>query len=67
MTTWSALGLHKKPLGLLNVEGFYNHFMKQLEVMVQEGFLNQEIIDRVVIEEDPAKLIEKMLEKKGTL
>ncbi|HEU4717708.1 MAG TPA: TIGR00730 family Rossman fold protein [Bacteroidia bacterium] len=39
MLTWAQLGLHSKPLGLLNVKGFYDHFLAQLDVMVKEKFL----------------------------
>jgi uncharacterized protein (TIGR00730 family) len=37
--TLSQLNLHQKPVGILNINGFYNHLIKQLEVMNQEGFL----------------------------
>ena len=37
--TLSQLNLHQKPVGILNINGFYDHLIKQLEVMNQEGFL----------------------------
>jgi uncharacterized protein (TIGR00730 family) len=37
--SWAQLGLHQKPVGVLNVNGFYDHIIKQLDVMVEEGFL----------------------------
>ncbi|MFT7249791.1 MAG: hypothetical protein ACI97P_002572, partial [Arcticibacterium sp.] len=39
--SWSQLGLHKKPVGLLNINGFYNPLLAQLDLMVQEGFLKE--------------------------
>ncbi|UBM57332.1 TIGR00730 family Rossman fold protein [Marinilongibacter aquaticus] len=45
--SWSQLGLHTKPVGLLNVKGFYNFMIQQLDHMVEEGFLkesNREIL-----------------------
>ncbi|WP_304237871.1 TIGR00730 family Rossman fold protein [Jiulongibacter sediminis] len=39
--SWSQLGLHRKPVGLLNVKGFYDLMIKQLDHMVTEGFLKQ--------------------------
>jgi len=39
--SWSQLGLHKKPVGLLNINGFYNPLVAQLDLMVNEGFLKQ--------------------------
>ncbi|HTL80374.1 MAG TPA: TIGR00730 family Rossman fold protein [Bacteroidia bacterium] len=41
MLTWSQLGLHNKPLGILNVNSFYDHFLAQLDVMVKEKFLSE--------------------------
>lgn len=45
--SWSQLGLHTKPVGLLNVKNFYDLLVKQLDHMVVEGFLktqNREIL-----------------------
>ncbi|MCL4142028.1 UNVERIFIED_CONTAM: hypothetical protein GTU68_000636 [Idotea baltica] len=39
--SWAQLGLHKKPVGLLNVNGFYEPLIAQLDLMVREGFLKQ--------------------------
>jgi uncharacterized protein (TIGR00730 family) len=39
MLTWSQLGLHKKPIGLLNVKGFYDALIQLLSNMVSQGFL----------------------------
>ncbi|SOE21897.1 hypothetical protein SAMN06298216_2348 [Spirosomataceae bacterium TFI 002] len=39
--SWSQLGLHQKPVGLLNLNGFYDHILAQLDHMVAEGFLKQ--------------------------
>ncbi len=39
--SWAQLGLHTKPVGALNVNGFYTHMVAQLDHMVQEGFLKQ--------------------------
>ena len=37
--TWLQLGLHQKPIGLLNVGGFYDPLLQQLDVMVAQKFL----------------------------
>ena len=39
--TWSQLGLHHKPIGLLNTNGFYDHLIAMLDEMVKRGFLNK--------------------------
>lgn len=41
MLTWSQLGLHKKPIGLLNVDGFYDPLLTMVESMVEKGFLKE--------------------------
>lgn len=42
MLTWGQLGLHKKPVGVLNVAGFYDDLMQLLQTMVDKGFLKPE-------------------------
>ena len=37
--TWLQLGIHKKPIGLLNVNGFYDFLLHFIEVMYQEDFI----------------------------
>jgi uncharacterized protein (TIGR00730 family) len=58
--TWSQLGLHKKPIGLLNVNGYYNFLLKQLDVMIEEGFLKKENRGLLLVSEDIGELLEKM-------
>jgi uncharacterized protein (TIGR00730 family) len=39
--TWAQLGLHQKPVGILNIDGFYNHLIALLETMMVKGFLKE--------------------------
>jgi uncharacterized protein (TIGR00730 family) len=39
MLTWAQLGLHQKPIGILNVNGFYNELLALVDTMVKKGFL----------------------------
>jgi len=41
MLTWAQLGLHGKPVGLLNVNAYYDPLIAMCDTMVQEGFLNE--------------------------
>ena len=41
MLTWAQLGLHKKPIALLNVEGFFDSLKTLIQSMVDKGFLKQ--------------------------
>jgi uncharacterized protein (TIGR00730 family) len=58
--TWLQLGLHGKPIGVLNVGGFYDHLFKQMDVMVEHRFLKQTNRDLVFNETDAAVLVNKM-------
>jgi len=58
--TWLQLGLHGKPIGVLNIGGYYDHLFAQMEVMVQHRFLKQSNKDLVFNEANPQQLILKM-------
>jgi uncharacterized protein (TIGR00730 family) len=58
--TWLQLGLHTKPIGVLNVSGFYDPLFAQMDVMVQHQFLKQSNRDLVFNESDPKILVDKM-------
>lgn len=51
MLTWGQLGLHPKPVGLLNISGFFDHILASLDHMVQEGFVHE--INRNMVLCDP--------------
>ena len=60
MLTWGQLGLHKKPIGILNINGFYNELINLLDTMVQKGFL-KDINRQMVLESEKIDdLISKM-------
>ena len=58
--TWGQLGLHQKPVGILNTNGFYDFLLKQMDVMVEEGFLKKENRDLLVVDETVEGLLLKM-------
>jgi len=58
--TWSQLGLHQKPIGLLNSNGFYNDLIKMLEMMVVKGFLKIQNLDLLIIDDNIESLLDKM-------
>ena len=60
ITTWGQLGLHTKPIGILNVNGYYDALITQCKMMVARGFLKQENLDAVVIDTTIESLLEKM-------
>ncbi|WP_293790034.1 TIGR00730 family Rossman fold protein [uncultured Pedobacter sp.] len=58
--TWLQLGLHHKPIGVLNVGGFYDPLFAQMDMMVQSKFLKPANRDLVFNEADAEILINKM-------
>ncbi|MEO0527650.1 MAG: TIGR00730 family Rossman fold protein [Bacteroidota bacterium] len=60
MLTWAQLGLHHKPIGILNTNGFYNSLMNMLKHMVGQGFVKQENYNMILIEETIEGLLDQM-------
>jgi uncharacterized protein (TIGR00730 family) len=58
--TWGQLGLHEKPVGLLNTNGFYDHLILMVKTMVREGFLKESNEKMLLVETDFQLLIEDM-------
>ena len=56
--TWAQLGLHRKPIGLLNIDGYYDSLNVFFDHMVAEDFLMREYKDMLLIKEDPAAMLE---------
>jgi uncharacterized protein (TIGR00730 family) len=61
MLTWSQLQLHKKPVGLLNMLGFYDGMLQHVNVMQSEGFLHTSVKDLLVIGNNAHDLLSLML------
>lgn len=49
ITTWKILGIEKKPIFLLNFDGFYDHIIHQFEVMEKYNFLYSDILKEVIV------------------
>jgi uncharacterized protein (TIGR00730 family) len=60
MLTWAQLGLVKKPIGLYNINGFYDLLMSQFDRMVDDGFLKQENRNMLLDDHDPDSLLDKL-------
>ena len=50
-----------KPLALYNTQNYFDHFLRFLDTMVAEGFLRREHRHNIIVEENPEKLINKLL------
>ena len=59
--TWTQLGVHAKPCGLLNVSGFYDGLLSFLEHALAEEFLRPTHREIVVSDADPIRLIDRVI------
>lgn len=59
--TWASLGLHDKPIGLLDVEGFYGGLRAFLRTAAEEGFVVPGALERLVVASDPEELLDRLL------
>lgn len=60
MLTWAQLGLHQKPLGLLNINGYYDGLKVMVNNMVQEGFLGECFGNMLLSSESMEDLLDQM-------
>ncbi|MCK5135528.1 MAG: TIGR00730 family Rossman fold protein [Bacteroidales bacterium] len=60
MLTWGQLGIHEKPVGLLNINGFFDDLSRVIINMVNEGFLKELNSEMVIISEEIEELLDRM-------
>lgn len=58
--TWAQIGVHGKPVGLLNIRGYYNPLLQMLDRAMEEKFLFPEHRQNLLCDADPARLLEQM-------
>jgi uncharacterized protein (TIGR00730 family) len=58
--TWLMLGIHEKPVGLLNINGFYDHLLMQMDLMVEQRFLKPGNRQLLITSTDAIELIDLM-------
>ena len=67
ITAWSQLGFHRKPVGLLNIEGYFDHLIAFLDHAVREQFLQPHHRALLRVETDVDTLIEYLLTDVGNI
>lgn len=60
MLTWSQLGVHAKPVGVLNVAGYYDGLLRWLSHAVAEGFLKRDNLGLLLFADTSAELLDRM-------
>lgn len=58
--TWSQLGIHRKPIGLLDVDGFFDPLVAFLDHLERERFLRAENRSTVLLDTSPELLVERL-------
>ena len=56
--TWSQLGIHRKPVGVLNVCGYYDGLLKLLASAVREEFVKRDYVGLLLFADTPADLLD---------
>ncbi|SIN91008.1 hypothetical protein SAMN05444166_1568 [Singulisphaera sp. GP187] len=60
--TWAVLGLHRKPIGILNVDGYFDPLLALLDNSIAQGFARPAHRDQLVVSDDPERLVAKLLD-----
>jgi uncharacterized protein (TIGR00730 family) len=60
MLTWGQLGLHEKPMGILNINGYYDELISFLDSMVHKGLLKESNREMILISDNIDDLLAKM-------
>ena len=60
MITWAQLGIHRKPCGLVNVDGYFDGLSQQFDRAVADGLLRADHRGLVIAEPDPEHLLDRM-------
>jgi hypothetical protein len=60
MITWAQLGIHRKPCGLVNVDGYFGGLSQQFDRAVADGLLRADHRGLVIAEPDPEHLLDRM-------
>jgi uncharacterized protein (TIGR00730 family) len=67
MVTWAQLGIHAKPIGLLNTDGFYDGLVNFARHQVQEGFVRPGHAELMQVDADADALVKRLREAAGVV
>ncbi len=59
--TWNQLKFINKPAGFLNVSGYFDHILAQINFAAEEGFVSKDFMDRIIVETDGETLLNKLM------
>jgi uncharacterized protein (TIGR00730 family) len=59
--TWAVLGLHNKPIGILNTDGYFDPLLRLLDHAIEEGFVRAQYLKLILVANDPDVVVENLL------
>ena len=63
--TWRQLGYHDKPVGLLNMNGYYDKLLAFLQTSVSSGFMSDWLMPLISVDTQPESLLESLVQASG--
>jgi len=60
MVTWGQLGIHAKPVGLLNVDGYFDPLLQWIDGAIDQGFVKEAYKDLLLVDQDPSALLDRL-------
>ncbi|GAM23305.1 hypothetical protein SAMD00019534_064800, partial [Acytostelium subglobosum LB1] len=58
--TWIQLGIHSKPVGVLNIDGYYTHLEALLRNSAEKGFVNESFVNRIIFSDNVDDLLRRL-------
>lgn len=58
--TWAQLGIHSKPIGILNTDNYYGLLIDFIDKAVGEKFVHELYLNMIIVDKDPSSLLDKM-------
>jgi hypothetical protein len=58
--TWGQIGIHRKPIGLFNVNGYFDSVLQWIDFAVKEGFIRPQHRQLFLVGDDPSSLLERL-------
>lgn len=60
--TWFQLGFHKKKIGFLNYDNYFDHLLSHFQHSVDQGFVDQHLYDTIIVENKVTEILPALLE-----
>ena len=60
--TWFQLGFHKKKIGFLNSDNYFDHLLKHFQYSVDQGFVDQHLYDTIIVENRVEDILSSLVE-----